>query len=611
MAAESEAAVVYTFRDAHVPLLPSGAYTLTAIIHTEIDQQATEPDGAPIASESVKFEVASDRYALKPADVHSVFPPDGSRGAYARCLPQIALARDTLPWERSAGSKPVLPDAADQPPLPWLSLLLLSEQEAATYPLQTMSVKQYRQALGVASAIALETGQSDEDQIQAIELPDKLIASLIARPADLARLCHVRARSEKNTLTESVAVVLSARLPELGRNTAYLVSLENRYADASFASPQGSGTRTLIVLKSWSFTCEADTHPASESLDTLFQNLRAKPLVLPPSPDAPANPYLERGLVALPHRFRSGESSASWYRGPLMPGRPEPTAGPALPAAMADALLLYHKALAMLDTTYAAAWELGRLLTLQNRRISASLQTMRRRAIRADHRAAAAAGPAAHLPQIQYNRPAKDAAEPPPELISWIADLRRLKGVPFKYLVADERMLPPETLGFFMVDPRWVEALLDGALSIGRPSTARNPGSKYSQAEIDLLNSSSAPRLISGFLLRSAAVAGWPDLHVRGEDEHAQALEVYHWAQPAPTMLLYLFAGELRSLTIAQPATTLHLEADDSQVKTVGISQDTTGQILHLDASGAATSSELARQLIHKTQKVQIHISWK
>src|SRR4051812_17464311 len=59
----------------------------------------------------------------------------------------------------------------------------------------------------------------------------------------------------------------------------------------------------------------------------------------------------------------------------------------------------------------------------------------------------------------------------PPNLIHWLAQLKNLQGIPFNYLVPDERLLPPESIKFFQIDATWLEALLDGALSIGRQYT--------------------------------------------------------------------------------------------------------------------------------------------
>jgi hypothetical protein len=60
-------------------------------------------------------------------------------------------------------------------------------------------------------------------------------------------------------------------------------------------------------------------------------------------------------------------------------------------------------------------------------------------------------------------------APPLPDAVSaWFESLRKLEGVPFDYLVPDERMLPLESIRFFRVDNKWVGCLLDGAFSIGR-----------------------------------------------------------------------------------------------------------------------------------------------
>ena len=60
----------------------------------------------------------------------------------------------------------------------------------------------------------------------------------------------------------------------------------------------------------------------------------------------------------------------------------------------------------------------------------------------------------------------------PDSLTKWLGKLALLTGVPFNYLVPDERMLPLESIRFFYLDPNWVAALSDGAFSIGRNLTA-------------------------------------------------------------------------------------------------------------------------------------------
>jgi hypothetical protein len=60
------------------------------------------------------------------------------------------------------------------------------------------------------------------------------------------------------------------------------------------------------------------------------------------------------------------------------------------------------------------------------------------------------------------------ATEVPTDIAGWLGRLHALIGVPFPYLVPDEGMLPPESIRFFRLDTAWVEALVDGAFSIGR-----------------------------------------------------------------------------------------------------------------------------------------------
>src|SRR6476620_8800187 len=83
----------------------------------------------------------------------------------------------------------------------------------------------------------------------------------------------------------------------------------------------------------------------------------------------------------------------------------------------------------------------------------------------ARHRAsqALAAEPAAAMPAVDL----------PDDVSSWLNDLQALIGVPFSYLVPDSRMLPAESIRFFAVDPNWITALIDGALSIGATSAPR------------------------------------------------------------------------------------------------------------------------------------------
>src|SRR6516225_9659166 len=68
-------------------------------------------------------------------------------------------------------------------------------------------------------------------------------------------------------------------------------------------------------------------------------------------------------------------------------------------------------------------------------------------------------------PQAQAVAQAQ-AGPMPDDVSGWLADLQELVGVPFAYLVPDARMLPAESIRFFVVDPNWTAAMVDGALSL-------------------------------------------------------------------------------------------------------------------------------------------------
>lgn len=132
-------------------------------------------------------------------------------------------------------------------------------------------------------------------------------------------------------------------------------------------------------------------------------------------------------------------------------------------------------------------------------------------------------------------------AEMPPYMESLLSHLRLLVGVPFDYLVPDARLLPDESIRFFYLDRSWTDRLVDGAMAVGKVGSrdqayhqARSgPVSQQidqterivrdlqrrrdSFANLKQANDhkQSPADVVTGFLLRSAAVSGWPHMEVR------------------------------------------------------------------------------------------------
>src|SRR4051812_13988128 len=177
-----------------------------------------------------------------------------------------------------------------------------------------------------------------------------------------------------------------------------------------------------------------------------------------------------------------------------------------------------------------------------------------------------------------------DAPDPGPrrvprDLRLWLAKLRLLEAVPFSHLVADTALLPPESIRFFHLDRGWTDALVEGALSVGTATTADRAALEelYTVIRDEVDEAERLVRLVgwtpgaavptgpagpvTGFVLRSRMVSGWPALHVRGygtdnlavdpraaddevgdaDDKRLDKLTLLRMERLAPAVLLVLF----------------------------------------------------------------------
>jgi hypothetical protein len=170
----------------------------------------------------------------------------------------------------------------------------------------------------------------------------------------------------------------------------------------------------------------------------------------------------------------------------------------------------------------------------------------------------------------------------PGELRRFLARLRLLHGVPFSYLVPDADLLPLESIRFFYIDRAWTDALIQGALSVGTITTADRAQLEavypkirddVDEAERTIRTPRGEERLqgaggtITGFLMRSRVVSGWPNLHVRAYSRDVIAddalttaaesdpnrMKVLRMERLAPAVLLVLFDGVPAVVHVEEP----------------------------------------------------------
>lgn len=191
--------------------------------------------------------------------------------------------------------------------------------------------------------------------------------------------------------------------------------------------------------------------------------------------------------------------------------------------------------------------------------------------------------------------PGEPEAEMPPYMESLLAHLRLLVSVPFEYLVPDPRLLPDESIRFFYLDRSWTDRLVDGAIAVGKIGTREQAHHQAHAPAVnqqldvterivrkiqmrsgpfpDLKNtndndpSSNGPaQVVTGFLLRSAAVSGWPHMDVRAyktdlperldpssADAQAAQLRTLRLERLSPSVLIALFEGIPQLVTIEEP----------------------------------------------------------
>jgi hypothetical protein len=413
------------------PPLLDNTYRLTVKTDVTIEGEKQDLDG-----KQAFFNIEGPRFALSATEVAGVFPPRNGHGPFQDSLPHIALYRRTLPWERqldpanrigSPTPGPLdLPELEDVPP--WLALLLFEEGEYKLLQSQSLSDIMPPE---VIEHLDLPEGVTCE----AVETNFSLLASIIPSKEELQLLAHVRqvhiADRELSARDSGgfFAVVMSNRLPRPGAKCrACLVSLEGRFdivpkdppsrvsviepfiglaanpatmpggvtakagslASGSVGpdgtiggsdvdrSAQFSPTVRLVCLHSWQFACIGPGN-----FRDLMQGLDIGMIGKVENPGHPA--LLDSGHLQIDLQDRLGVPEKVWYRSPLGPF--QLTRDPLGPYHSADQARRVTPETGGEDVSYAAAFEVGRLLAAADPTLAQELMRWRRTAYQQSSRA--------------------------------------------------------------------------------------------------------------------------------------------------------------------------------------------------------------------------------
>ena len=373
-----------TFYEFYQPPLESGDYLVS------VSQQVAGTGLHPFNQQfdtHLSFAVQGVRFSLPPNYLQSVFPPASAQGEFGSVLPHVVLSAKTIPWQRDLGITSLTEE--DGLTYPWLAVLVFDEADPAP-EINAGSLKDLSELpSGTLSypAFALEYGQQPEDPCRYIDVPADLFSAIAPLSTEMRWLCsarlvnkvatQARAFVDVDTPTGESAVVVGNRLAKAGhKTTCCLVSLENMgdYLPDRDGPPAGTTALRLIVLADWLFS--SVTQPVTfrqyfEDLDHTPATLQIPYRMASGTSNEKVKQALELGYTILPYHTRQGGDIYSWYRGPFLPFTTKQAVS--VPVPSQDALISYDPENGITDLSLSAAWQLGRLLALNDLGFSTTL----------------------------------------------------------------------------------------------------------------------------------------------------------------------------------------------------------------------------------------------
>jgi len=178
------------------------------------------------------------------------------------------------------------------------------------------------------------------------------------------------------------SLVIGNRLPQADKDhRVFLVSFEGHQDRLQEKWNPAPGEKVrLAVLGTWTFRCEGTNdfkaHMKALKIDSLHLPCEAFDEGSTAAKDIVNGAYA-RGYTAFGHVMRHGEKTVSWYRSPLVPLNYNKPQQIQETVSCADELLRYDPDTGLFDVTYGAAWQLGRLLALQNHSFALALSRVR------------------------------------------------------------------------------------------------------------------------------------------------------------------------------------------------------------------------------------------
>ncbi|KAH8797907.1 hypothetical protein F5884DRAFT_687599 [Xylogone sp. PMI_703] len=425
---------LYSFYE---PSLPTGPYTITAKQQVTIPGEPSIPD---LKCPDQKFEVLAPQFVIPPADIHSVYPPQG-HADQPNVLPHIVFSDPHLPWERLALPSPQAefhqPDNAINK-IPWLALLVfdpngpdaelrLDAGLLAKLPSTSSPVKQttnFGVHMTIAQYLSLpplvktptftDVTEDPSTAVDVIFLKAYMFRSFFASKTnpsqiDVTRykyLSHVRnvntdGMSQAAALGEGTGLFSILHSHRTGPwnvkegaaprpQVVHLVTIEHV---SEMVMPGDGDLVGLVSLYSWTYLCQPPLGVNFvDSMRAIGSQLKTQ------NPKASASDQLadfqyfkkwwlakqrmlsrlKNGYSLIRYRPASGEETIAFNRGPLVPML-VPHFGDQWPLSSnnGQCYQIVDQDLGIVDISYSAAWQLGKTLAIGDCAFVAALMRVR------------------------------------------------------------------------------------------------------------------------------------------------------------------------------------------------------------------------------------------
>jgi hypothetical protein len=562
----------FGMHDHFLPGAPAGSYKLQ--INARMNARDT---GETFHHEenSLEFIVDAPRFSLLAREeIRACSPPHGENVEDLNTLPHIVLNHRSLPWERT-----LRPQTNETSPLPWMALILLTQDEIQADGARVIDILGREISQNGGPSLDIDSAES-ESTIKVIDISATLFRAVCPNFDDLPLLAHVRRvnMDDKSSgpagQSSDFAILTSNRFVQQGTNFVFLISLEG-WSDwlSEKNGATNNGRMRIVILHSWNFTSATEGTSFATCVKKLNVDVFADNASRATCPDPALQSLLDRGYMALAYQPDGAEKTAAWYRGPCSPVAEASFGADDLPFDSADTAMTLDENTGMLDISYSAAFQLGRLLALGSPSFGAALR-------RWNHNKQLdllSSGDQTSPPQTLLDEMAQylvshvlakkqeDASLTDIGTVSnWFVQLRQLQMVPFRYLVPGPGFLPPESLRLFYLDENWLDALTDGAFSL---SAATSTGPWFARSTRGMLRQTvrrllAAQRVamgrlaldentrLAGFLLRSKLLGIFPGLEIECFETNASStppqsrkLDLVRMDHLDSDLLLVLVAG--------------------------------------------------------------------